>query len=194
MNPSSADITTLLQAWRQGDDDALNRLVSDLYGELHRMAQRRLRNERDDHTLQTTALVNEAYLRLVNAQEVDWQNRTHFFAVAAQIMRRILVDHARTHHYQKRGGGAEHLPLLDPLIGGVERSRDMIALDDALTALAQIDSRKARVVELRFFAGLGVEEIAEVLDVSSDTVMRDWKLARAWLVRELGTANSGTVA
>ncbi len=192
--PQDLTATRMLAAMGQGDSAAAAKLLPLVYDELRALAARSLRRERPDHTLQPTALVHEAFLRLIHQHDAEYHSRTHFFAVAAQIMRRILVDHARTHHYQKRGGGAEHLPLLDPLIGGVERSRDMIALDDALTALAQIDSRKARVVELRFFAGLGVEEIAEVLDVSSDTVMRDWKLARAWLVRELGTANSGTVA
>jgi RNA polymerase sigma-70 factor, ECF subfamily len=179
------DITVLLRAWNAGDAGALDELVSRVYSELHAMAQRYLGRERNGHTLQATALVNEAYIKMVKASDVGWNDRVHFFAVAARQMRRILVDHARARNHQKRSGGAEHLNLNEAVVGGEERSREMVALDDALNALAGFDVRKARVVELRFFAGLSVEETAAVLNVSADTVTRDWNVARAWLAREM---------
>jgi RNA polymerase sigma factor (TIGR02999 family) len=153
--------------------------------ELRLIAQRCMRGERAGHSLQATALVNEAYMRLIDARRVQWQDRSHFLAMSARLMRRILVDHARAHRYQKRGGGAQRVTLVDNLGGSDERARDLEALDDALEALARVNERKARVVELRFFGGLTVEETAHVLDVSTDTVLRDWKLAKAWLLREL---------
>ena len=157
-----------------------------MYDELRRMAARYLRRERDGHTLQATALVNEAYLRLIEVQRVQWQNRAHFFAMAARLMRRVLVDAARARGYQKRGGGAPVLSLDEALIVPTEREDDLVALDDALTALAAIDPRKSQVVEMRFFAGLSLDETAEALHVSRDTVKRDWKMAKLWLLRELG--------
>jgi RNA polymerase sigma-70 factor (ECF subfamily) len=175
----------LLLAWRQGDSDALERLVPCVYQELQRMARAHLRRERAGHSLQATALINEAYLRLVDVQRVNWQNRAHFLAMAARLMRRILVDHARKKGYQKRGGRAVKVTFDEglPVVGG--HDQNLVALDDALEALAKVDERKSRVVELRFFGGLSVEETASVLKVSPDTVMRDWKLAKAWLLREL---------
>ena len=171
-------------AWRQGDERALDQLLPLVHQELHRIAQRCMRGERGGHSLQATALVNEAYLRLIGAQQVDWQNRVHFLAVSARLMRRILVDFARSKQYQKRGGGAQKVTL-DEALMVAEPGRDLVALDDALEALAKVDERKARVVEMRFFGGLSVEETAQALDVSSDTVMRDWRLAKVWLLREL---------
>jgi RNA polymerase sigma factor (TIGR02999 family) len=156
-----------------------------IYKELHRLAHRYMRGERPGHTLQTTALVNEAYLRLVDSSKVHWQNRAHFLAVSAQVMRRVLVDMARSRHYQKRGGEAEKVSLDEALAVSQERSVDLVALDDALNALAAVDPRKGQVVELRFFGGLSAEETAEVLRVSPDTVLRDWKLAKVWLLREM---------
>jgi RNA polymerase sigma factor (TIGR02999 family) len=160
-------------------------LVPLVYGELRRIAKRCLAGERAGQTLQATALVNEAYLRLVDVRQVNWQNRAHFLAMSARLMRRILVDVARSKRYQKRGGGAVKVTLDDALVAAVERGPDLVALDDALSALAAVDERKARVIELRFFGGLSVEETATVLKVSVDTVMRDWKLAKVWLLREL---------
>ena len=156
-----------------------------VYDELHRLARRYMAQERPGHTLQATALVNEAYLRLVDSRNVRWQNRAHFFAVSAQLMRRILVDFARSRHYQKRGGEAQRVSLDDALVVSRERGADLVALDDALQALAAVDPRKSQVVELRFFGGLTVEEAAEALAVSPDTVLRDWKFAKTWLLREL---------
>jgi RNA polymerase sigma factor (TIGR02999 family) len=150
------------------------------------MARRQMGHERPGHTLQASALVNEAYLRLIDVRQVRWQNRAHFFAVAARLMRRILVDFARKHRYQKRGGGAPNVSLDEALLVGTERGKDLVALDDALQTLAAFDPRKSQVVELRYFGGLSVEEAAEALRVSPDTVMRDWKLAKVWLLRELG--------
>jgi RNA polymerase sigma-70 factor (ECF subfamily) len=158
--------------------------------ELRRLAKRYMFGERAGHTLQTTALVNEAYLRLVNSRRVNWQNRAHFFAISAQLMRRILVDHARARGYQKRGGGVPKVTLDEALVGPEEKGRNLVALDDALTALAEVDLRKSKVVELRFFGGLSVEETAEVLKVSPETVMRDWRLAKAWLAREMGKSEA----
>jgi RNA polymerase sigma factor (TIGR02999 family) len=179
------DVTQLLQAWSEGDERALDKLMPLVYRELHRLAQRYMAHERPGHTLQTTALVNEAYLRLVDAGKVNFQNRAHFFAVSAQLMRRILVEFARRHGSQKRGGEAQRVSLEESLVVYGERGEDLVALDDALQALAAIDARRSRVVELRFFGGLSVEETAEVLRVSPETVMHDWKLAKAWLLRAM---------
>jgi RNA polymerase sigma factor (TIGR02999 family) len=178
-------VTALLRAWSGGDEAALDRLVPLVYGELHRMARRYLRGENHAPSLQATALVNEAYLRLVDVTRMRWQDRAHFFAVSAQLMRRILVEAARTRGRQKRGGNAVRVDLDESIDTLPARATELIALDDALHALAQFDARKARVVELRFFGGLKVEEAAEVLQVSPQTVLRDWKLARAWLTEEL---------
>ena len=178
------DISALLRAWSDGDQSALDGLTPIVYDELHRLARRYMKHERPGHSLQTSALVNEAYLRLVDYERMQWQNRAHFFAVSAQLMRRILVDHARRHNL-KRGGGVEHVPLEEAAVVGGEQGTDLVALDDAMNALARIDPRKVQVVEMRFFGGLGVEETAEVLKVSTITVKRDWRAARAWLYREL---------
>lgn len=179
------DITHLLLAWNGGDDQALARLMPLVHRELHRLAHRHMAGERPGHQLQTTALVNEAYLRLVDSSRVRWQNRAHFFAVSAQLMRRILVDSARARNRLKRGGDVVQVSIDEAAGITVESVVDLVALDDGLTALAAFDERKSRVVELRFFGGLTVEETAEVLEVSSMTVMRDWEFARAWLRREL---------
>lgn len=191
--PSSHEVTQLLQAWSDGDQEALHQLAPLVYGELHRLARHYMRSERPGHTLQTTELVNEAYMRLVGWKHVRWQNRAHFFGVAAQMMRRILVDFARSRQYAKRGGDAHHVSLAEAAVVPAERGEDFIALDDALKKLAAIDARKGRIVELRFFGGLSVEETAEVLKVSSRTVMRDWSLAQAWLYRELSGGKSDDV-
>jgi RNA polymerase sigma factor (TIGR02999 family) len=184
--PECSETTQLLRAWAGGDRGALDRLTPRIYEELRWIAGRFMRDERPDITLQTTALVHEVYLKLIDVKNVDWQHRAHFFAIAAQMMRRILLDQARRRVAEKRGGGAAHLNLDEvPDIGSVS-AREVIALDDALNALTTIDPRKAQVIELRFFSGLSVEETAEVLKVSVDTVMRDWRLARAWLLAELG--------
>lgn len=183
--PSANDITQLLIAWRAGDAAALEALMPLVYQELHRLAHRYLGRDRHGHTLQTTALVNEAYLRLVNQQDLPWHDRVHFFAVAAQMMRRILVDYARARHVQKRGGGARHVALDEALEVSDARAAEVVALDEALESLAVFDPRKSQLVELRFFGGLSIEETAEVLGVSPGTVMRDWTLAKAWLQREI---------
>lgn len=183
---SSREVTQLLVAWSGGDTSALEKLMPLVYQELRRLAKRYMAQERPGHTLQTTALVNEAYLRLVDWKEVRWQNRAHFFGVAAQMMRRILVDFARSRQYAKRGGGAVQVSLDEAAAFSTERGADLVALDDALKSLAAFDERKSRVVELRFFGGLSVKETAEVLKVSEETVMRDWKLAKVWLMREIG--------
>lgn len=180
-----AQITELLVAWHAGDEDALHRLVPLVHVELRRLAHQYMAGERPGHLLQTTALVNEAYLRLVDSSRVRWQNRSHFFAVSAQLMRRILVDFARARQKLKRGGDAVHVSLDDAPAISSEASAELIALDDALKTLTTFDQRKSRVIELRFFGGLTVEETAEVLNVSPVTVMRDWGLAKAWLLREL---------
>ena len=185
MPPESPEITGLLKAWGGGDAAALDQLTPLVYEELRRLARRYMRNERAGNTLQTTALVNEAYLRLVDAQRVAWQDRVHFFAVSAQMMRRILVDHARSHHYAKRGGGAVTLELTEAVATPERREMDLLALDDALHSLAKLDERQSRMVELRFFAGLSIEETSEVLGVSAPTVKREWASARAWLFREI---------
>jgi RNA polymerase sigma-70 factor (ECF subfamily) len=186
----AAEVTVLLRAWSQGNQDALERLTPLVYNELHRMARRCMRNERSGNTLQTTALVNEAYLRLVDVKAAAWQDRTHFFALSAQMMRRILVDAARARKSAKRGSGkrADHSAAIDldaiPDVGG-QKGPELVALDDALNELAQFDPRKAHVIELRFFGGLSVEETAEVLKISPQSVLRDWKLAKAWLQRAM---------
>jgi RNA polymerase sigma-70 factor (ECF subfamily) len=194
--PASAapDVTRLLLAWRRGDRAALEELAPLVYAELRRLAHRQMRRERPGHTLQTTALVNETYLRLVDSKRVRWQNRVHFFAVCAQLMRRILVDHARARRSLKRGGKAVHVTLEDAPVGSPPPDEDLLALDEALTRLAAIDMRKSRVVELRHFGGLSVEETAEALGVSTDTVMRDWKMAKLWLLRELKRGATGESA
>jgi RNA polymerase sigma factor (TIGR02999 family) len=178
-------VTELLLAWSQGDRGALDALVPHLQHELRRLARRHLAGERAGHSLQPTALVNEAYLRLVGLHSMPWQNRAQFFAIAARLMRNILVDHARSRRYQKRGGGAKQITLIEGLVASPARGTDLVALDDALNALSQLDPRRARVVELRFFGGLTIEETAAALKVSPETVMRDWKLAKSWLMREL---------
>lgn len=182
---SSKEITALLIAWSEGDDTALDRLAPLIQSELHRLARHYMSRERPGHLLQTSALVNEAYLRLIDWKNVRWQNRAHFFGVAAQMMRRILVDFARERQYLKHGGGTLRVSLDEAASFVAQRNTDLVALDDALTALAEVDPRKVRVVEMRFFAGLSVEEVANVLKVSKETVMRDWRLAKVWLLREL---------
>ena len=184
-DPSSHDVTELLAAWGRGDQQALEQLMPLVYRELRRLAHGRLGRERSGHSLQTTDLVHEAFLRMVDQQEAGWQNRSHFFAVAAQMMRRILVDYARSRRYAKRGGGAEQVELDEAMLVSSERAAEVVALDEALLRLAELDPRKSRVVELRFFGGLSIEETAEILDVSPGTVMRDWTLAKAWLQREI---------
>jgi RNA polymerase sigma-70 factor (ECF subfamily) len=183
--PSVHEITHLLRAWSAGDQDALDKLTPLVYRELHRAAKRHMARQQPDHTLQTTALVNEVYLRLVAFKEVSWADRAHFFAVCAQLMRRILTDWARAQQYQKRGKAAPHVVFDEALVVFPERASDLVALDDALRALAGADLRKSQVVELRFYGGLSVEETAGVLKVSPETVMRDWKLAKLWLLREM---------
>jgi RNA polymerase sigma-70 factor (ECF subfamily) len=183
-NPPIGEVSGLLRAWGGGDRAALDRLTPIVYEELRRLASHYMRGERPGHSLQATALVNEAYMRLVDYKGMQWQNRAHFFAVSAQLMRRILVDHARRHNL-KRGGGVQHVSLDETAIVGGDRAPDLVALDDALDAMARLDPRKVQVVEMRFFGGLSVEETAEVLKVSSVTVMRDWSTAKAWLYREL---------
>jgi len=179
--PPPSEVTRLLKDWSSGDSAALDQLIPLVYDELRAVAARYLRRERQDHTLQPTALVNEAYLRLIDQKQVQWQNRAHFVGVAAQMMRRILVDHARNHSRAKRGGGARKVSLDEAMALSEERADDLVELDEALTALAAFDERKSRVVEMRYFGGLSVEETAEVLKVSEITVARDWKLAKAWL-------------
>jgi len=192
MSESDGEITKLLQAWRGGDEQALEKLTPQVYRELHVAARRALSRERQGHTLQTTALINELYLRLSDLRPVDWQNRAHFFALCARQMRRILTDLARSHHADKHGGGVFAVPLYEaPEVGSIPH-REMIAVDDALNALAQVDERKSKVVELRFFGGLSVEETAEALKVSPDTVARDWRLAKAWLLREMSGEAHGS--
>jgi len=191
MNP-----TALLLAWNRGEPDALDALLPLVYEELRRLAARYMRHEREGHTLQATALVNEAYLRLIEVKQVQWQNRAHFFAMAARLMRRILVDAARASGSQKRGGGSPMLSFDDALVistGPAGPGSDLVALDDALTALATIDPRKSQVVELRFFGGLSIDETAEALQISRDTVKRDWKIAKLWLLRELRGSSAATV-
>jgi RNA polymerase sigma-70 factor, ECF subfamily len=183
--PSPNEITERLIAWGKGDAAALNELIPVVYQELRRMAGHYLRLENPGHTLQPTALVHEAWLRLIDQTRVNWQNRAQFFGVAAQMMRRILVDHAKTKHREKRGGDAVKLSLDDVINISQERAADLIALDDALDTLAAMDERKSRVVDLRYFGGFSVEETAQILEVSPDTVMRDWKMAKAWLYQQI---------
>jgi len=182
---SPSEITALLVDWSAGDKSALDKLFPLVEKELHRLAHSYMRREKSGHTLQTTALVNEAYLRLIDQKHTHWQNRAHFFGIAAQIMRRILLNYARDQNRLKRGGKAVHVSLSEALIMPGEKDREIIALDDALNRLEAFDKRKAKVVELRFFGGLTVEEVAEVLNVSNITVLRDWKFAKAWLAREM---------
>jgi RNA polymerase sigma factor (TIGR02999 family) len=179
------DITALLVAWGRGDEAALQQLIPLVHRELHQIARCCLKRERPGHTLQPTALVNEAFLRLIDVRRVSWKNRTHFLAMSARLMRRVLVDFARSRQYQKRGGGGMNVSLDEAHAVSTERGQDLVALDEALTALSAIDERKARVIEMRFFGGLTVEETAAALDVSRETVLRDWRLARAWLMQEL---------
>lgn len=179
------EFSALLRAWSSGDESALNRLIPIVYEELHRLAHGYMKREHAGHTLQTTALVNEAYMRLVDANLVEWQNRAHFFGIAAKLMRRILVDFARSRGYQKRGGNVRKVELDEALVVSSEPDQDLVHLDDALNALAEFDLRKARVVELRYFAGLSVEETAGVLKVAPITVIRDWNMAKLWLLKEL---------
>jgi RNA polymerase sigma factor (TIGR02999 family) len=185
-SPSPQEITQLLVAWGDGDESALEQLAPLVHQELHRLAHHYMRNEPAGHVLQTSALVNEAYIRLIDWKNVKWQNRAHFFAVSAQMMRRILVDFARTKQYIKRGGGAVQVSLSEAASLAEYKESDLVALDEALNVLAEIDRRKSVVVELRFFGGLEVKEVAEILKVSEETVMRDWRFAKAWLLRELG--------
>jgi RNA polymerase sigma factor (TIGR02999 family) len=185
MRPSAPDLTQLIQAWGSGDEGALEKLTPLVYDQLRKAARRQMAHESPGHPLQTTALVNEVYLRLVNFHETTWQNRAHFFAVCAKLMRRILIDIARSDQYQKRGGGAVRVPIEDALAVSWDAPAYLLAVNDALAELAKLDPRKADVVELRFYGGLSVKETAEVLKVSEETVHRDWKLARLWLLREL---------
>ena len=184
-SPPAHQVTQLLVRWREGDQRAFDELMPLVHTELHRLAAHYMRGERLGHTLQTSALVNEAYLRLAAHEEIQWQDRAHFFAVAAQAMRRILVDHARRRGNLKRGGGAPRVALDEALIVSAERMAEVVALDDALARLAEIAPRKSQLVELRFFGGLSIEEAAEVLGVSPGTVMRDWTFVKAWLRREI---------
>jgi RNA polymerase sigma-70 factor (ECF subfamily) len=179
------DITQLLHAWGGGDEQALEQLTPLVYNELRKSARRHMAKERDGHTLQTTALINEVYLRLVNLDDVNWQDRNHFFAMCARLMRRILVDHARSRSYLKRGGDARRVTLDEALVVTADSPVDLVALEGALSKLGAVDSRKSSVVELRFFGGLSVKETAAVLKISTDTVTRDWSLAKAWLMREM---------
>jgi RNA polymerase sigma-70 factor (ECF subfamily) len=187
---SPHEITQLLAEWSNGNQTALDKLYPLVYDELHKMANRYMKRERKDHTLQTTALINEAYVRMVAQKNVHWENRAHFFAISAQIMRRILIDHARRHHYAKRGGGAQKVSLDETAVVASDPASDMLLLDEALNRLAEMDPRRGQVVELRYFGGLNNEEIADVLKISENTVTRDWNMARAWLYQEL----SGSVA
>ena len=183
MEAAPDEVTQLLINWRNGDKAALDQLTPLVYEELRRLARGFMGKERHNHTLQTSALINEAYLKLVDQDETNWQNRAHFFAVAAQIMRHILVDHARSYGYEKRGAGAQHVGLDDAKVFSEERAGELVALDEALTNLATVDPRKSRIVELRFFGGLNIDETAEVMELSSTTVQREWRAARAWLQR-----------
>lgn len=182
---STDEVTQLLTDWSQGDQTALDKLTPLIYEELRRLAHHYMSRERPGHTLQTTALVNEAYVRLINRKDVHWQNRAHFFAIAAQLMRTILVDHARRHGYAKRGGGARKISLDEAAIVSQDRSQEVVELDEALTRLAGFDPLQGRIVELRFFGGLTIKQTAEVLGLSSATIKREWNTARAWLFREL---------
>jgi RNA polymerase sigma factor (TIGR02999 family) len=187
MGPNAQNVTQLLHAWSNGDQGARDDLMSVVYQELHRLAHHYMKREFPGHTLQTSGLVNEAFLKLVDQRNVQWRNRAHFFCIAAQMMRRILVDYARSRHFAKRGGGVPDLALDEALTVSDERSAEVVALDETLQRLAQLDPRKSQVVELRFFGGLSIEETADVLNISPGTVMRDWTLAKAWLRREMST-------
>jgi RNA polymerase sigma factor (TIGR02999 family) len=187
MPQTPQNVTQLLIGWGNGEDEALDKLVPLVYDELRRQAARYLRHERAGHTLQTTALIHEAYLRLIDQKNVHWQNRAHFFGIAAQMMRRILVDHDRTKKRAKRGGSAVRISLSDTTLKSAGQDLDIVALDEALNRLAEIDEQQSRIVELRFFSGLTVEETAEVLSISTATVKRDWSMAKAWLHRELSS-------
>jgi len=185
MESQAQQLTQLLHAWSEGDQGALEKLMPVVYNELRRLARHYMADERPGHTLQTTALVNEAYLRLVDSAHCNWEGRAHFFGVCAGMMRRILVDSARTRQAQKRGGDVANLELQEALAVEVQPGTDLVAIDDALQALAAVDARKSQIVELRFFGGLSVKETAAVLGISEESVLRDWRLARAWLAREL---------
>lgn len=189
--PSQSDVTELLVSWSNGNQAARDQLMGVVYDELHRLARRYMRRESPGHTLQTSALLNEAFLRLVDQKNVQWQNRAHFFGIAAQMMRRILVDHARSRNYAKRGGGARAVSLDEALIVSDARNEEVVNVHEALERLTEFDQRKAQIVELRFFGGLSIEETANVLDVSPGTVMRDWTLAKAWLAREMSPESAG---
>ncbi len=194
MKPSPIDVTSLLKEFSRGNQQALAELIPVVYDELHRLAAYYLRQERSDHTLQATALVHEAYLRLVDQHHVDWKNRSHFFGVAAQLMRRVLLMHAREHHAAKRGGGAPKISLEETAMFSPAQAEELVSLDELLTRLATLDPQQGRIVELRFFAGLSVEETAELMDISSATVKRDWAMAKAWLAREMGKVRSDNAA
>jgi RNA polymerase sigma factor (TIGR02999 family) len=185
INLSRRDVTVLLRAWNAGDPSAPGKLAPLIYAELRRLARRSMRRENAQHTLETGALINEAYIRLADWKNARWENRAHFYGVASQIMRRVLVDHARARGYQKRGGGVRPVALDDAVVAAEQRGPDLLALDEALERLTAVDARKARVVELRFFGGLSVEETAAVLEVSPFTVIRDWNFVKAWLSREM---------
>ena len=187
--PLNHDVTQLLKAWSAGDEQALEKLTPLVYDQLRRAAQHYMSSERPGHTLQATALVHEVYLRLVDCQKIGWQDRAHFFAVSAQLMRRILIDFARSRGYQKRGGGVAAVSLDEAVTVCSQPDTNLIALDDALQALAAVDARKSKLVELRFFGGLSIEESAAVLKVSEDTVGRDWRLSKAWLLRQMKGEN-----
>jgi RNA polymerase sigma factor (TIGR02999 family) len=191
LDQPSHDVTRLLHDWSEGDEGAAERLMPLVYDELRRLARNYLRRERPDHTLQPTALVNEAYLKLVDQSRVNWQNRHHFYGIAAQMMRRVLVDHAREHAAEKRGGPRRKVSLDEANIPTGERAADLVALDEALQKLSEVFPRKGRVVELRFFGGFSVEESAEILGVSDKTVMREWESAKLWLYRELDSEGAG---
>ncbi len=183
--PSPKDVTVLLREWRSGDKHALDKLMPLVYDEMRRIAHRYMQNEREGHTLQTTALINEAYVRLVGRQKIEWQNRAHFYAVTAQVMRQVLIDHARRLHMAKRGGSAQRVTLDEAVTMSVERAEELLALDEALVELARLDPRKGRVVELRYFGGLSMEDSADVLGISLMTVRRDWRAAKAWLFQRM---------
>ena len=186
MSPApSSEITKLLHAWSGGDQNALKKIIQVVYPELRRIARRCLGDERHEHTIQPTALVHEAYIRLIDIERIDWQDRAHFFAVSARIMRRVIVDYARARHYAKRGGGLRRVDFREALIISSELGRELVEMDEALDELARFDSRKAQVVEMRYFGGLKATEIASVLGVSPQSVNRDWSLAKAWLAREM---------
>jgi RNA polymerase sigma factor (TIGR02999 family) len=190
MTPSPGEVTQLLVDWGNGDKAALDRLTPLVHEELHRLAHRHMRLERPNHTLQTTALVNEAYVRLVDQRNLHWKNRAHFFSIASRLMRRILVDLARAHYGARRGGGVPRVSLDEAAILSQERAGELVALDEALTRLAKMDERKSKVVELRFFGGMSVEETAEALGVSPITIKRDWSTAKAWLYREIANESA----